>query len=196
MHSLRDKIPRFSLSLCRNTTLPLRPHSKSEARIARKNERALQAKEKSARLVSNYVADELSREVRAGANPDTVFNMYAVISYENPDVEGSWSWGVQRQWCEQEWATDISPKLEQWSKLKWSEIDSHSSDTGHKMHHNMSCEDICEEAQDRMIKIERFYEVLFRFRTSNLGRVWGYRVVNKFHVLWYDPTHQIYPTGV
>lgn len=46
-----------------------------------------------------------------------------------------------------------------------------------------------------MIEIERFHDVLFRFRAGNLERVWGYRIVNIFHVLWYDPTHQIYPTG-
>jgi hypothetical protein len=120
--------------------------------------------------------------------------MRVVIRCDNPDVEDEWSWGVSRQWDLSEWSEKIEPKLSEWASLTWAEIDTHSSDTGHKMHHNMSCDDICEEAQDRMLEIERFFDVLFRFRAGNLERVWGYRIAEVFHVLWYDPTHEIYPT--
>ena len=98
-----------------------------------------------------------------------------------------------RQWSDDEWNEKVAPKIEEWSKLTWSEIDNFTSDTGHKMHHPMECDDICEEAQYRMVEIEKFHDVLFRFRVGNLERIWGYRVVNDFHVLWYDPTHKIYP---
>lgn len=168
--------------------------SKSEARIARKNLKALQAQEKSARLVQAYVEEKPEGEVRLGANPDSIFGMPVVIECQSPDVDGSWSWGVQRQWCSKEWAEKIEPRFAEWSGLTWAEIDGFSSDTGHKMHHNTGCDDICEEAQDRMIELDRFYDVLFRFRAGNLERVWGNRQINVFHVLWYDPTHRIYPT--
>lgn len=168
--------------------------SKSEARIARKNLKALGAQSKSARLVKAYVSELPERTVRTGANPSSIYRMTAVIKCDDPDIVDSWSWGVDRQWCDREWELKVEPKLADWSKLTWAEIDALASDTGHKMHHTMSCEDICEEAQDRMIEIERFYEVLFRFRAGNLERVWGYRIVDTFHVLWYDPTHKIYPT--
>ena len=170
------------------------PSSKSEARIARKNLKALQAQEKSARLVQAHIAEIPVKEARIGANPDSIFHMKAEIMCDNPDVEGSWSWGVPRQWCAQEWTDKIQPRFVEWSNLTWAEIDGFASDSGHKMHHNMGCDDICEEAQDRMTEIERFFDVLFRFRAGNLERVWGYRIVNTFHVLWYDPTHRIYPT--
>ncbi|MEQ3704583.1 hypothetical protein [Pseudophaeobacter sp.] len=169
--------------------------SKSEARIARKNLKALLAQEKSARLVQAYIEEKPEKEVRVGANPDSIFQMKVVIECQNPDVEGSWSWGVARQWCDHEWSEKIEPRFVEWSNLTWAEIDGFGSDSGHKMHHNMGCDDICEEAQDRMIETDRFYEVLFRFRAGNLERVWGHRKVNVFHVLWYDPTHQIYPIG-
>lgn len=168
--------------------------SKSEARIARKHEKALQAREKSARLVEAYISEEPIKVVRVGADPDSIYHMNVTIECDNPDQEGTWSWGVARKWQNDEWAKSIEPKLSEWSKLTWAEIDSHTSDTGHKMHHNMDCDNICEEAQYRMIEIDRLFEVLFRFRAGNLERVWGYRVVNVFHVLWYDPTHRIYPT--
>jgi hypothetical protein len=173
----------------------LNPPSKSEARIARKNLKALEAQGKSARLVQAYIVDTPDKEVRIGANPDSIFHMKAEIQCDNPDVADTWSWGVDRQWREEEWAEKIAPRFVEWSNLTWAEIDDFASDTGHKMHHNMGCDDICEEAQDRMIEIERFFDVLFRFRAGNLERVWGYRIAHTFHVLWYDPTHQIYPTN-
>jgi len=37
-------------------------------------------------------------------------------------------------------------------------------------------------------------ESIFRFRLSNMRRLWGFRVVNQFQILWYDPEHNIYPT--
>jgi hypothetical protein len=169
--------------------------SKKEARIARQNLKALQAQEKSARLVQSHIETKPDKDVRVGANPDSIFHMSVVIECHNPDVEDAWSWGVPRQWCCQEWAEKIEPRFAEWSNLTWAEIDEFGSDSGHKMHHNMECDDICEEAQDRMIEIDRFYDVLFRFRAGNLERVWCYRKVNTFHVLWYDPTHKIYPTG-
>lgn len=169
--------------------------SKSEARIARKNLKALDAQEKSARLVATYINEKPDKDVRVGANPDSIFHMKVVIECKDPDVASAWSWGVQRQWCVKEWAEKIEPRFTEWSNLTWAEVDGFSSDTGHKMHQNMGCDDICEEAQYRMVEIDRLYDVLFRFRAGNLERVWGYRVVNVFHVFWYDPTHQIYPTG-
>jgi hypothetical protein len=173
----------------------LRPPSKSEARIARKNQKVLDEQQKSARLVEVYVAGKADRTVRIAVDPTSVFHMQAVIKCEAPDVEGDWSWGVKRQWCPEEWAAKIEPKFAEWQKLTWAEIDSHTSDTQHKMHHNMRYEDICDEAQSRMLEIEKYFDTLFRFRVGNLERVWGYRITNTFHVLWYDPTHQIYPTA-
>lgn len=61
------------------------------------------------------------------------------------------------------------------------------------MHHNMATEVICDEAQLRMMEIERHADVIFRFRLGNKRRLWGHRVVNHFEILWFDPTHGVYP---
>ena len=191
----KDKTPKLAHKHCQSIIPQLPQLKRSEARIARPNKKALDAIEKSARLVATVATESIKKEVRMGADPNSVFGMPVVVDCTNPDVEDTWSWGVERQWSYPEWNDKIAPRIEEWSKLTWAEIDSHSSDTGHKMHHNMSCDSICEEAQDRMIEIDRFFETLFRFRAGNLERLWGYRQVNVFYVLWYDPTHQIYPTA-
>ncbi|MQX38117.1 hypothetical protein [Roseospira navarrensis] len=177
--------------------------SRKQARIERKNLKKLKQDQKSVRLRTLPDAEEprvgsypkRGKSVRLGADPGSIFHMPMTWSCEAPDCEGAWSWGVPRQWTEATWRNDIRPKLEQWAQLRWSEIDSMSSDTGHKMHHLMKVDQICDEAQLRLMEIEQEGEEIFRFRLGNLQRLWGFRVVADFEVLWYDPTHQIYPVG-
>ncbi|MEP7350514.1 MAG: hypothetical protein ABI668_11285 [Sphingorhabdus sp.] len=64
----------------------------------------------------------------------------------------------------------------------------------HKMHHNMDVDILADEAQYRLIEIEKFADTIFRFRLGSKKRLWGFRIVNKFEILWYDPGHEIYPT--
>ena len=113
---------------------------------------------------------------------------------DDPDVIGRWSWGVDRQWSNGDWTTLINPKLNEFEQLTWGEIDQLSSGAGHKMHHNMNTEDVCKEAKDRLIEIEKHPDTLFRFRLGNKKRLWGIRTVDEFSILWFDPTHDIYPT--
>jgi hypothetical protein len=37
-------------------------------------------------------------------------------------------------------------------------------------------------------------EDIYRFRLGNKRRLWGFRRVNLFEILWYDPDHNVYPT--
>lgn len=78
--------------------------------------------------------------------------------------------------------------------MTWAEIDRLSSDTGHKMHHNMEVDVIVEEAQYRLIELDKYPDVIFRFRLGNKPRLWGFRTLANFEVLWFDPEHEIYPT--
>lgn len=164
---------------------------KREARLARKDRKRLKQAEKAARLKERPVP---IKEVRLGADPGSIFHMQMQWSCDDPDCDGGWSWGTPRQWRGEEWEDLIRPKLDEWAKLLWKEIDRFSSDKGHKMHHLMATENIVTEAQNRMIEIEKFEDQIFRFRLGNKRRLWGLRVVNEFQVIWYDPKHEIYPT--
>lgn len=57
----------------------------------------------------------------------------------------------------------------------------------------METERIDGEAQRRLVEIGRVSDSVYRFRLGNLPRLWGLRIVGQFHILWYDPTHRIYP---
>jgi hypothetical protein len=58
----------------------------------------------------------------------------------------------------------------------------------------MDTDVIRDEAQYRLIEIEKYRDVIFRFRLGNKRRLWGHRIVSNFEIIWFDPTHQIYPT--
>lgn len=168
--------------------------SRRGARIARKLEKALQEKEKSARLVSTFAESVSRKKPRLSKNPDSIFSMFVTWDADNPDKVDEWSWGVARSCILDEWDSEILPKLKEWEKKTWGEVDLLSSDSGHKMHHTHKTDDICDEAISRMNEIERAEEVVFRFRLGNLKRLWGFRRAEHFEILWYDPTHKIYPT--
>jgi hypothetical protein len=165
--------------------------SKREARVERENQKRLKNLEKAARLRERMPPD---KEIRIGADPASAFHMTMTWTCESPDIEGAWSWGQPRQWEDAIWDGVIEPKLREFSRLTWSEIDTFASGSGHKMHHNMDTESICDEAQYRMIEIDQYSDVIFRFRLGNKRRLWGFRTVANFEILWFDPEHKIYPT--
>lgn len=113
---------------------------------------------------------------------------------EHADRADTWSWGQDREWGGAAWDGTIHPKLKEWEKLQWKEIDRLTTSNGHKMHHSMPCEILCDESQLRLMDLGHSGESIFRFRLGNMQRLWGFRIVGEFQVLWYDPLHQIYPT--
>lgn len=115
-------------------------------------------------------------------------------SCDDPDKDGAWASGTPRDWGDDVWTAEIEPKLGQWGALTWGEIDAFSSDTGHKMHHGMDVDAITDEAQLRLMEIDKYTETIFRFRLGNKPRLWGFRILADFEVIWFDPEHEIYPT--
>lgn len=168
--------------------------SKREARLARADEKRVKDAEKTVRLLARPVD---TKTARVGENPESVFQMRMTWTIEHSDCDGAWDSGTARQWSDGDWDENIHPKLVEWEKLTWAEIDSHATGNDgkrHKMHHSMSVDAIVEEAQYRLIDLEKLEETIFRFRLGNRPRLWGFRRVGDFHVLWFDPKHEIYPT--
>jgi len=164
--------------------------SRREARIARRLADEIRQKEKSARLVVR-VGDE--PKVRQGANPASIYDMQMRWSAGSADRDGDWPWGA-RDWTQSAWDGVILPKLKNFETMMWKEIEASTTDNGHKSHHDMPTERICEDAQCRLIELNHEEEDIYRFRLGNKRRLWGFRIVNEFSILWYDPEHRIYPT--
>jgi len=176
---------------------------KAEARIARKIADELKRKERAPRssvaptsqVVRSEYAKDRVREIRAGADPNSIFQMRMTCSIDTADRDENWSWGP-RDWSADDWAIMLAPKLKAFGQLTWAQINEFYTGTGAKrrrMHHDMEKTSLSAEAQDRLSYLEQNSELIFRFRLGGKVRLWGIRVVSEFQVLWYDPEHQIYP---
>jgi len=178
------------------------PRTKREARIERKLERKLRQDEQSARLrerpenVAAVRAEKAPSErvVRYGADPGSIYHMSMAWNTDRADRKDSWSWGHEREWGYPAWNTIIHPKLKQFEQLLWREVESFNTDTGHRMHHSMEVDSICSESQVRLGDLGFDHDEIYRFRLGNKRRLWGFRFLNVFEILWYDPDHNIYPT--
>jgi hypothetical protein len=167
---------------------------KGDARIERALEKKLKQQQKSARLVARVQAEfPPQRTPRLGADPESIFQLLMEWTSIDADIDGNWSWGP-RAWSEADWTGIILPKLRDFATMRWREIDAALTDSGHRMHHSMPVEVICDECQTRLLELEKVDDDIFRFRLGNLPRLWGFRILQVFHVLWYDPRHQVYPT--
>lgn len=125
-----------------------------EARLERQAEKHLRDAEKSARLRER---PQEEKTIRIGADPGSIFHMRVAWTIERRDCVGAWSWGIPRQWSDDDWSRIIEPKLAEWGKLTWAEIDGFSAGPAqkrHKMHHSMAVDVIVDEAQYRLVEID------------------------------------------
>jgi hypothetical protein len=81
-----------------------------------------------------------------------------------------------------------------WSAIRaqvWS-----SKRDSHRKHHEHPIEAVCEDAKTRLLAMklnEIIGDDLFRFRVSAKQRLWGFVADGTFHILWWDPAHEVYP---
>lgn len=80
--------------------------------------------------------------------------------------------------------------------MTWADIRRQTHDNGKSKHHLLSAEKLSKEAQNRIIskQIEDYEDAIFSFALQNKLRIVGIRQKEHFHVLWYDPNHEICPS--
>ena len=102
------------------------------------------------------------------------------------DFDAPWGWGE----LDAKALKYIHQKLAQFETMTWAEV-THPN-TGC---HPIKVEDICIEAQKRLIELKIIEEELFSLRFSGKERLWGIREQHIFKILWWDPKHQVYPVS-
>lgn len=86
------------------------------------------------------------------------------------------------------------------ARLTWAEIEAQrlgSKGSRHRRHHSQEIRSLASAAQKDITKrklSEVFDDTMFRFRLTGEQRLWGFRKRNVFHIVWWDPDHQVYPT--
>jgi len=84
---------------------------------------------------------------------------------------------------------DVIFRLKELESMTWTEIEqgTHS--------HFVEVTKLIPDAQKRLsaLRLDDF-DVLFSLRIKAKPRLWGIRINNIFHALWWDPDHQVCPS--
>ena len=107
-----------------------------------------------------------------------------------------WVWQDVRCWTDEEWTDVIHPSFREFERLTWAEIDRqvYGKKNRHKLHHLQEVSRLAPDAQKRWLKLKlEEFDTAFRFRIGGTRRVWGFILGAHFHIVWWDPEHDIYP---
>lgn len=100
------------------------------------------------------------------------------------DVDGPFGW---RRLSSAE-GERIWRRLAAYERLTWDEI------LGHHNHRN-SVGGFSRAARDRLRELNLDdYEELVSLRVTGRNRIYGFLDENAYHILWWDPDHQVYPS--
>lgn len=181
--------------------------SKREKRIAAREEKSRSAEEKKAITVAKIIG-AAKKPVSADVAPTLKapvttegrgnFNKRINFSSSQEDCEGRWSWGVDRDWHASAGGMRVQTFIASYDNVKiWREVleeKSFGKSGVKKKHVSYPVSEIAKEAQDRLKEINMDdYEEIFRFRMTNLERLYGFVVGATFTTVWFDPTHKVYP---
>ena len=130
-----------------------------------------------------------------------IFSATCIVNTSIEDRSGEWSWGVARDWHVDPGREQIDNFLRYYNKVKtWREIFEEKTvgkqEVVKPKHVKYDTCEICTEANNRLIDLKLDdNDEIFRFRMSNRERLYGFLFGNVFSTVWYDPTHDIYPTS-
>ena len=95
------------------------------------------------------------------------------------------------------WARRVLDFLREVSSSTWMEVRAQLGSgkyAKHRLHHDQEASRLTERAQQRLVQ---FYShmggEMFRFRITDLARLWGFVVDGTFYIIWWDPDHKVYP---
>lgn len=120
-------------------------------------------------------------------------NQKVVWLFDNVDMDGDFAFNPDKIDSD---ANVILEKIIYYSSMTWSEVTKQTHDGGKSKHHFLDYKGLSESAKSRLfakrISDDR-WEQIFSFALNNKLRIVGLRENEKFHVLWYDPNHEVYP---
>ncbi|MEI6175357.1 MAG: hypothetical protein WCS43_00580 [Verrucomicrobiota bacterium] len=124
------------------------------------------------------------KEPKIGVSPDGP--THPVWRLSQIDWDGPWCPSK----CKESGARQILERLAQFESMSWVQI---KSNTGS---HTVGAENIMREARQRLTerKLDEWADHLTSLRMSGKQRLWGFLRAGIFHVLWWDPEHEVFPS--
>lgn len=113
--------------------------------------------------------------------------------FDKIDKSGKFAFDISRQDFDHRKFLD---KMVSYSSMTWAELKSQTHDDGKSKHHFLSVDDLSRDAQKRIeaMHLEEDSDRLYSIALENKLRVIGLRERDRFHVLWYDPQHDVCPS--
>jgi hypothetical protein len=112
--------------------------------------------------------------------------------FDRIDRDGRFAFNVLRSDFD---SKDVLGKIISYSCMSWYDICKQTHDDGKSKHHFLDFSGMCNDVKERIkkLQLEEYTDIIFSFAFTNKVRVVGIREKEKFHVIWYDPFHEIYP---
>jgi len=122
---------------------------------------------------------------RRESQPDSFF-------HKNP------SWRFQfmdkEEWPPVNNISDIVKKLCEYEKMTWAVIDGASKSGKGSRNHYVPVIDMCKRARVRLEQLNLTYDEYYSIALTGKSRLWGILESGIFHILWYDPYHEVCPS--
>ncbi|MCD7708972.1 MAG: hypothetical protein LUI02_03760 [Clostridiales bacterium] len=126
--------------------------------------------------------------------PENLDSQKVVWAFDNIDTDGPFAFDVRREDFEH---ALVLEKMIEYATMTWGDVKKQTHDGGKSKNHYLK--DMSHEAEKRLEKkglAALLSDCIFSFALDNLMRVVGYVDIDKnlFHVLWYDPRHEVCPS--
>ena len=117
-------------------------------------------------------------------------NELSIWRFDRIDRNGKFAFDIGRSDFQHK---EFLDKLISYSSMTWGEIRNQTHDGGKSKHHFLSFDSLSKSAQDRILALhmEEDMDRIYSFTLQNKLRIIGLRDNSEFHVLWYDPTHEV-----
>jgi hypothetical protein len=103
---------------------------------------------------------------------------------EQMDKDGPWGWDH----FDPSHLQEVFNKIFECQKLTWQDLGNNGS-------HLVDREDLCPEAQKRLVHMQKEdLDQLFSLRSTGRRRIWGIKEGNILWLLWWDPNHEVCPS--
>lgn len=121
-------------------------------------------------------------------------SMVVAWCFDRIDRNGKFAFDINRSDFD---AQKIMDKIISYGSMSWNSVKKQTHDKKAKSkHHYLSVSGLSPEAYDRALLLVRDEDMdsIFSFAFTNTLRIIGIRENEKFHVIWYDPYHEFYPS--
>lgn len=112
--------------------------------------------------------------------------------FDKIDRNGKFAFDINRNDFEHR---EFLEKMISYATMTWAQLRRQTHDDGKSKHHYLDADKLSKAAQERLadMHLEENSDQVYSIALKNKLRIVGLRDKDKFHVLWYDPEHDVYP---